>query len=706
MLRVGKCIKALGENKYAEFEKENQSSLQLNMRIKKGLASGKGKSQSTSQQAGEGETNFDFENNYRERIVELLNILNMTEAEAFYTSQYKYEPPPMPETKMDDDVSAQLAGSQMYPSPQLPALPSKSTATGIGKGEREEYKFLGPVYLLVANVPHDRYQSIMGYLYFPSMTKDARPAPNYDHLGKAHRWLHRFIKHDLYNMEGTHECKNVCNGIRNETRTKYKGVDYYISCGCSTPSDSSQPRCRQEINRRRKNPGPPVTNYFTAYRINMQHISYRSYFASDSPEQLLLNIIPSSWDIFPGCKYIVMSRNDRFYMKFETVFVAIPGTVRGRGRGRTELFWPYGVFTVYHNEAEDLVELCNARKQPTKSTVLMYVGKRGTPKRMVLERNLLKMYCALDPEGKQETEVWSLQAGLENADMPLAFVLLDDGKVQVFDRNNKPVVSQELTNLIEEGTKGVVALGDDITLESGEYDPEKEYQRRLEHLKDWLRLRKLLIEDVATVINLNSATIRSIVGEEETGRALPYDEKKNYKQRMYDLVAFLKSNGYPDAKLDAIMETGDEAKPETKPLSLQERASAIQQGAVEQSSSVNMNTSGVTSVTESASDSAAADLDTSITAIVNADVSDANTVEQTGASSLEPAPQLRANDTANAVTDEADAYSAYLQQQVDKYDAYLTKQKQQEEENTYDANEDFKARLLELQTILENMQQS
>jgi hypothetical protein len=557
MVVVRRCIEAIGNNDFAKFAKENASTIRMVEQFEKSQqkASSQSSSTSTTNQdtnttllkiANEsGDTPFDPVENYRKRLFDLLEILNLMHLASIYEKEYQYVPP-----KLDPDmdplfVPPKLKGSLVNPVPQLPALAPPKKLPSFDKKKAEDFKFLGPIYLFVANHNKPKVCTIEAYLYFPTMTKDIRPAPNYDFIGKSHRWMHRVVNDEYYDMSTQGGCKNICMGAPQQ-KQKLKGEDYFIACGCV--SEDTQKKC-PETNYKRKKPGPPIKNYFVIYRVNMSHVMFKRFFSPDSPDTLLLNILPSNWDLFPGCKYTLRSRNEMVFTRLESYDIPVPGTTSGR----TQLVVPGGRFGVFINGGEDLNDLCKKRKKPAKATLAMSIDHVGKPRRMVFEGGYLTIYASEDPKSSKEDVAWTVQAAQENAAAPLALVLLDDGRIDVFDRDNKSVVDTKFVSFIQDKTgnlaKTLPPELQPLEDESDEYDPEKDFQARLENLKEYLRARKLLIEEVAQVIALNSQTAVQEIGP--IGELLEYDDSIDYKQRLTQLVEFLRNNGHPYVEIPA-----------------------------------------------------------------------------------------------------------------------------------------------------------
>ena len=132
-------------------------------------------------------------------------------------------------------------------------------------------------------------------------------------------------------------------------------------------------------------------------------------------------------------------------------------------------------------------------------------------------------------------------------------VLLDSGKFDVFDRENKSVITAKFANYVDSandiyktnsGLPDFVDVSGNGADDDQEYDPEKEYQRRLENLRQWLRARNLLIEVVSQVYDLNSVQVIQATGG-EVGEFTPFDPNVDYAMRFNKLLQLVKDANIP-----------------------------------------------------------------------------------------------------------------------------------------------------------------
>jgi hypothetical protein len=620
------CVKALGENRFKEFEMALNAHMrafagsQEGIELPPGMSLGGTEGQNITWQSSMNDAlqqklqdavleAYDPKKDFEQRLRDLLRILNLVNYEALYLKAFQYKPPKKP-SEADDLIMSSMPDSlkiktfnvmgsdginmdRKIATPQLPGLPPARKSPSLAD---RPYKFVGPAYLLVAN-NLDGPKYVESYLYFPSMTKDAIPAPNYDFIGRSHRWLFRFINDASYTTTGS-RCQFQCFGTEPPPppppkQTKRVGrfgrIERFrgrrppppppperVMCGCR--SGDNEEVCGKLEEREIKNKEgkviskePPFEISFIAYRLNLNHPFNQQYFAPDSPHKVQLNILPTEWDIYPGCKYSIISSNHKFYTRIESFDIPIPGTFqRGRkraGRKRrpgTQLFTPAGKYGIYYNHNEDLVQLCKDKKKPTRMQPIFTVEKNGYPSRLVLEDGVLNLFFSADlVENDNEVSVWSMEVAEPEAAEPLALVLLDNGRMDVFDRNNKSVMSEkfrmfqeaqwarfgtgepELMSLEMQGSS--VSTNEVLYKDAGadgEYDPRLEYARRLLHLKDWLRARNLLFEKVSQYVDLSSMTAKRLM-KGDTSTFLTYNAEEDYRSRYGELVRFLRSNGYP-----------------------------------------------------------------------------------------------------------------------------------------------------------------
>lgn len=509
---------------------------------------------------------FDSKKHYQERLRELLKKLGLMEWEAIFMMDYDEkmaatENSELPASLRSISKLGTSSSKPKFDTPQLPALPSASVKSG-GSGE-QPYYLLGPAYLILSN-DADSKMYIEAYLFFPSMTKDMKPSPNYDFLGKSHQWLNRLIRDNIYSAkEGG--CEQSCFGTPQFVTTKREGRcntrQTIYACGCRTDSDNvkscydKRREYRKEITKLNmdgtiggKLRGQPIFYQFTVYRVDIKNPILSNLFTKDSSPNLMLNILPSEWNIFPGCKYSFLSRSGRYFTRFETTMLAVPGTLRGRGRRATMEYEPATRFGLYFSLTDDIPALCRQKRVPRAARPLFMIQMPGYPKRATIEGKMLNIYTSEEKAlfGTEDLS-WNMQIATEEAEEPIAMVLLDNGRFDVFDKSNKSVISLAFSKYVETGQatfiKDVMRTGLS-TDDTGEYDPAVDYARRLEMLKKWLRARNLLVEiDAKFGTALDQRQVRGVL-KDAVQDFQSFDINVDYEERYTQLVATLVKAGF------------------------------------------------------------------------------------------------------------------------------------------------------------------
>ena len=508
---------------------------------------------------------YDARADFVRRLRELLEILNMKHWEKVFVADYDVAvarkmaadgdlPPAL--RKLDSTMSnPDVLDDVDLSKPQLPALSAPKVTGGAGDAKPLPYYLLGPAYLIISN-DSDTKSYIEAYMFFPSMTKDMQPAPNYDFMAKSHQWLHRLLNDDMYKANGA-GCEQPCLGTPKAVSTKSVKCDKHVTimaCGCRTDSDKDK-SCfdkRRDYRRQIKKPdgsgtirSQPIMYQYTVYRMNLSNPSISKMFKADSSSSLQLNIIPSDWDVYPGCKYTFLSRNRQFFTRLETAMVPIPGTRRGRGRRATQEYEAVTRFGLYFTRRDDVQALCKKKQKPKYSSPIFSIQASGYPKRAVIEGTSLNIYTAEEKKlfGTEDL-AWSMKIAKDGAEEPISIVLLDNGKFDVVDKNNASVISAEFSAYVESGQKTYRSKIRDLPSDSmapadgnEKFDPAAEYARRLRALKHWLRIRNLLRE-VDEKYGEAAPQVRPVI-QQESGEFIEFDPNQDYEARYQQLVAEL-----------------------------------------------------------------------------------------------------------------------------------------------------------------------
>jgi hypothetical protein len=521
---------------------------------------------------------YDERAEYQRRLRELLVALNLMHWEKTFLADYdaKVEEAKIEKQQankdpianmtqkidqLDDAVDIDMSDVDLS-TPQLPSLSagqtSKTSKTSQGTAAKSPYYLLGPAYVILSN-DSDTKSYIEAYIFFPSMTSEMKPSPNYDFLGKSHQWLNRLFRDDMYAAKGT-GCEQPCLGTPTVLTTKQVKCDKHntiYACGCRTDNETAQScfDARKDYRREIKLPegkppikSQPIMYQFSVYRINIRHSLFSSLFKADSPLSLVLNVIPSDWSIFPGCKYMFLSRNRQFYTRLDTVMLAIPGTRRGRGRRATQEYEPVARFAIYKVRREDVLKLCQQKKEPQFSIPIFTVQASGYAKHVAIEGNMLNLYTSEEQDiFSEDTLAWNIQIASDDAVLPVAIIVLDNGKLDVVDQNNKSVISPVFAKYVESGQSVYSSTQPDKysgASRSDEYDPISDYQKRLEMLRVWLRNRNLLREiDQRFSSYIEKNGTRPLITQElQTFES--YDPTVDYEQRINTLIAELIRRGF------------------------------------------------------------------------------------------------------------------------------------------------------------------
>jgi hypothetical protein len=408
---------------------------------------------------------------YDEYVNTLLTLLrNLPLYDDLDPSKPPTSPEPLPEAKKDQTFAYETTG---YPDLTR--------------------RIFGPVYSFVAWDPERK--NIEAYLFLPSMTKKGMPWPNYYFLGMCHNWMWRILYGPTYNLKAYGACKMRPNG-------------YPMEFGCRTETSlscvqSKKTHRRMGIFRRKKNRASYPAAYFRAYEINLRDARISGYVNNNSLYKLQRNILPGGIDMFTGCRYMLISPNQRFFY------------ILGRSR-----------LTVFQNlGTEDVANLCLRNRNPRQVIALrslFFMGGKKT--RLLLEDDSINIYA--DDENGVENIVLSLPAAMEAAKPPFALVLTDDGRMVVYDSANKAVSSNMFDDEFQD-----------------EYDPVLDRKMRLLNMVAYLRLLGLYKEtpvDVVNKIREENPDLLPLFDESIP----PFNSNYDYTIRLQTLVMHLQERGY------------------------------------------------------------------------------------------------------------------------------------------------------------------
>lgn len=367
----------------------------------------------------------------------------------------------------------------------------------------------GPFHALIAN--NNDTRNIDAYLYFPSVTKDGRNAPNFDARARAHRWVSRLTNGFQYTLDpafrtwdGSPSHVRTCFGTRELSQDVHPCTTEhsYIACGCVGAGCTPKPKYTDPKMKRAS-----YNSVFIVYEVNLNHPAIRPYLLRNGVYSLERNMLPYRLELTSNFTSALISRNH-----------ASSAYIRGNA------------FTV--NGAPVLVT----------NGAMVSVTLDGTS------------LTAETATGDQ-----AVMVAAAGGDTPYTLVIQDWGALRVFDRFNKDVTSQELkaanarilagdpNALKKEMENDGNAMTYDPTKPWDPWDPAAEYQRRIQNLSDFLRLRNLLFNYDPTLFTkplIKVAAIQTMYGTYDTEDDFPFDANANYRERILDLVHLLRSLGY------------------------------------------------------------------------------------------------------------------------------------------------------------------
>lgn len=314
---------------------------------------------------------------------------------------------------------------------------------------------------------------IIGHIIFPSMTKDGQPFVSYDNLAKSHRWVDRIISNPLY--VGGAVCKKECKN----TLVVNRQAPF-----CGTWAPKKQPK---------------IDN-FGVFQLNLNYPPIASYFKNSRIKSMNYSLLPSDWEMYAGSKNLI-STNKNYYLTLHGNFLAVFKKAGGR---------------------------------------LKYVRGikfAGIARKAVIENGELTIYGysnSPDVDEPGESILWQKQIS-EGGVQPFTLHLGDDGKLSVFDGDNKNVIVSDFESTFD-------TSDEDAEFILKEYDPTADYQRRL---WAWLWylwtnriVRKIILPDNANLLKRLNITYDDFVPTK------PFDPMVDYQGRLHGLFRTLKTK-YP-----------------------------------------------------------------------------------------------------------------------------------------------------------------
>lgn len=422
----------------------------------------------------------------------------------------------------------------------------------------------GPVYLFIAFDPEKNF--LEGYLYFPSMTKDRKKWPTYHFLGLSHNWLYRLMYGPDYRIlrpwtncgrrirdprhtaqleqdrvakeEELRTLKERLNNPEPQPRNLLRATQPIVNpearikqlekeianmydvvksmgmkVGCRTESSfncvqSKRAHKIMRIYQRRKPIHKYPAAYFRVYQLNLADPRFAEYVEDSSMTSIRRDILPGEVDMFPGCRYMLVSQNLQYFMVLNSAWLAI--------------FWNYG--------NEDLDGLCRFNRNPTMSMALRMIpfyGQANT--RLVVESGTLNIYSDIFED---EYNVFSRNVVADGAKSPYALVLQNDGSLVVYDSKNM-VASADDGFVTDHQYDPNLANMDD-------YDPTADYRQRIINLIAYLRFYNLYRE----VLENKDSLPKDVAAYVLDDSIPPYSSETDYRERLQKLVSYLIAKGY------------------------------------------------------------------------------------------------------------------------------------------------------------------
>lgn len=357
-----------------------------------------------------------------------------------------------------------------------------------------DHHVFGPVYLFVAFDPEQGM--VKAFLYFPSMTKEKKPWSTFHFLGSAHRWLYRLINGQFYYIPNPNSA-SAC---------EFRIDDKSMKMGCKTENSGG---CRQSeathMSMGIYDPGKQdfyyPSNYFRTYRINLNDIRVRNLVNQNTFTFLQRNVLPADLTMFAGCANMLISPNMEYFYVITN-----------------------SMLTLYHNIGREDVNLACMQKRSPRYLVPMRRThfKGGSNSRMRIEGLNMRIYTDNIETGSEEN-VLTVPAFSPGAE-PYAMVLTNEGKLVMYDGNNK-VVSSDMFDQIENAS-------------FDEYDPVRDRKERMLQLIAYFKLLRIYKE----IPNLQSLVEKTGIQQNLSlvfEQLDDFDSKQDYISRLETLLQAL-----------------------------------------------------------------------------------------------------------------------------------------------------------------------
>lgn len=441
----------------------------------------------------------------------------------------------------------------------------------------------GPIYLLTAYNKKDNI--IESYLYFPSMTKEMKPWNNYNTLGMNHSWMYSILykyRYHPYSSCNIRLGKRLSDGIYNKLidlkkQNKLKSPDdlltefndpktlatssSYISSqqitqafehglkqGCVT-RDFDNNMCFQSdavhrgmgIYRDGLNSRAYPAVYFTTYKLNLDDKRINYLINPNSFKDLQRNVIVEGIDIYPGCTFMLISPNQKYYMAL--------------GNQSLILF--------YNTEGVNLYNYCFLNRTPkNKVPINGKIFQDCKITRGSIEGGYLNLYGISDYDEESIEELLFTLLLTNNLSYNISLVLTDSGVLNVMNNNSDVLNTININTGFKSKKPGI---GSRNYLYGERYNYDEDYKQRLINLMMYLKGKGVYqsnpfynyltpeLEDAPPESRLNESSTKGTQDYNYRTDIPRFDSKQNYLQRYDQFFDYLRSSNNRDSyKLDII----------------------------------------------------------------------------------------------------------------------------------------------------------
>ena len=397
------------------------------------------------------------------------------------------------------DLSIPPRDPAPYPTRMNPDKPHVFEINGINDPSKRIY---GPVYLYIAKDFSKTPASIKNYLFFPSMTPDGLPWTSYYYLGMCHRWMHRILLGPSYFIR------------RPRSNCMHRWADApSLPLGCRTDSgwtclQSKRNHKKMRLYKRGKKRDLYPAVYFRTYMINLADPALSPYVNPNTFTDLQRNVLPSEMDMYVGCRYMLVSPNKQFMYVLGNTKVGLLLNLNPS----VSFEWYCGINVIPSTYVPiDIKE---------------FTGGYST--RLVLEEGYVRIYSKTSFLSGEEDVVAMFPASVSDATFPLALVLTNDGKLVVYDVNNRIVSTGEFST-----------TGYDSGVYGG-YDPDEDFRQRIINLIAYLKS----INRYQDVLGPDGSDAKPTIAPEIVMENVePYDSTQDYVDRMRRMIDKLRMEG-------------------------------------------------------------------------------------------------------------------------------------------------------------------